>query len=213
MGNFATGRHDPGRRWRQARALLAGGLVLGVGATATLAAWNDSEYAGAEVTASTFDVEGSVNGGEFSDHASAETAAELQFDPALPQISPGESGFLQFSVRTTSDSTAAGTVGMQTPTVDAAGAEELAAGLRYAVRVMPAGSACAAPLFESAAAPVVVPNGTELGAAVDPNANDLQAGAGNAVDYCVRISLLDSTDNGAQGESVSITWQFLAESS
>ena len=48
---------ERGRRARIWRALLAGGLVLGVGATATLAAWNDSEVATGSFAASVFDTE------------------------------------------------------------------------------------------------------------------------------------------------------------
>ncbi|MDR2320511.1 MAG: SipW-dependent-type signal peptide-containing protein, partial [Microbacterium sp.] len=48
---------------RRIRAVLAGGLVLGVGATVTLASWNDGEYATGTSTAGTFDVVGGIIGG------------------------------------------------------------------------------------------------------------------------------------------------------
>nr|WP_210418359.1 SipW-dependent-type signal peptide-containing protein [Ruania zhangjianzhongii] len=197
-------------RWLRLRALLAGGLVLGVGGAVTLAAWNDSEYASSTVTASTFGIEGSVNGGGWSEHESADGAAQLEFDPALPLISPGQSGFLQFSVRTTADATAGGAVSLQTPSL--AGSAALQAALEYAVRVVPDGSACDAALFENGGASVIVPNGTALDAAVPENASELAPEAGNAVDYCVRISMVAGAGNDVQGESATATWQFLAES-
>lgn len=197
-------------RWLRARALLAGGLVLGLGSAATLAAWNDSEYASSTVTASTFGIEGSVNEGAWSEHTSADGAAQLEFDPALPLISPGQSGFLQFSVRTTADSTAGGAVTLQAPTL--AGSAVLQDALVYAVRAVPDGSACAAALFDDAEAEVIVPNETALAATVPENASELAPGAANAVDYCVRISMVPGADNDAQGETMTATWQFLAES-
>lgn len=204
-------RERPGRsRWLRLRALLAGGLVLGVGGAVTLAAWNDSEYASSTVTASTFGIEGSVNGGDWAEHATADDAAQLEFDPALPLLSPGQSGYLQFSVRTTADATAGGAVSLQTPSLE--GSAALQEALEYAVRVIPDGSACAAALFEEAGAEVIVPNGTALDAAVPENATELAPEAGNAVDYCVRISMIADASNDVQGESATATWQFLAES-
>lgn len=205
-------RDTPGRRrWLRLRALLAGGLVLGVGSAATLAAWNDSEHASGTLTTSTFGIEGSVNGGSFAEHATAATAAQMQFDPDLPGLSPGESGFLQFSVRTTADSTAGGTVSLQTPRISPA-ASVLTAVITYGVRIMPAGAGCDDALFSNDAAPVIVPNGTALSAAVGENSRELQPAAGNTVDYCARVSMLASAGNGVQGETMTATWQFLAES-
>ena len=209
---YSTARRErPGRsRWLRLRALLAGGLVLGVGGAVTLAAWNDSEYASSTVTASTFGIEGSVNGGAWSEHESADGAAQLEFDPALPLISPGQSGFLQFSVRTTADSTASGAVSLQTPTL--AGSAALQGALEYAVRVIPDGSTCTDALFQNGGAEVVVSNGTALAATVPENAVELAPQAGSTADYCVRITMVPEADNDVQGETMTATWQFLAES-
>ena len=199
-----------GRRWLRLRALLAGGLVLGVGGAVTLAAWNDSEYASSTLTASTFGIEGSVNGGDWSEHPTADDAAQLVFDPELPLLSPGQSGFLQFSVRTTADATAGGAVSLQTPVLQ--GSAALQEALEYAVRVVPDGSGCDAALFEQVGVEVIVPNGTALDAGVPENASELAPEAGNAVDYCVRISMIAGAGNEVQGETLTATWQFLAES-
>lgn len=198
-------------RSRKVRALLAGGLVLGLGGAVTLAAWNDSEYASSTVTASTFGIEGSANGEPFTEHSTVDAAAELVFDPALPELSPGQSGFLQFSVRTTADSTADGSVSLQTPQTSTT-SPELEAALLYGVRVQPAGSSCAPDLFEDSAAAVIVPNGTPVTADVPENSQPLDPAGANTVDYCVRISMDDATDNAAQGQTVTLTWQFLAQS-
>ena len=46
---------------RKIAAVLAGGLVLGVGIMATLGSWNDSEFASASFTAGTFIFEGGAD--------------------------------------------------------------------------------------------------------------------------------------------------------
>ena len=56
---------------RKILAVLAGGLVLGVGVAVTLAAWNDSEFATGTFTAGSFNLEGSTTGdtdAAYSDH-------------------------------------------------------------------------------------------------------------------------------------------------
>ncbi|MGO2139648.1 MAG: SipW-dependent-type signal peptide-containing protein [Leucobacter sp.] len=50
------------RGWTKARALLAGGLVLGVGAAVTLAAWTDNEWVRGVFGTGTFGIEGSTDG-------------------------------------------------------------------------------------------------------------------------------------------------------
>lgn len=213
MGTPAAPGERPSRsRWLRLRALLAGGLVLGLGSAATLAAWNDSEYASSTVTASTFGIEGSVNGGGWSEHATADGAAQLAFNPALPLISPGQSGFLRFSVRSTAAATTDGTVSLQTPTIST-GSTELRDALRYAVRIIPSGSSCNTALFSNASAPIIVANDTALTAVVAQNSRTLAAAAGSTADYCVRISMLTSAGNNAQGKTLTATWQFLAQSS
>ena len=43
---------------RRVKAVLAGGMVLGIGAAITLAAWNDSEFATGTFSAGHFGIEG-----------------------------------------------------------------------------------------------------------------------------------------------------------
>ena len=55
---------------RKVLAVLAGGLVLGVGTAVTLAAWNDSEFATGDFAAGTFVFQGSTDNETFEDHTS-----------------------------------------------------------------------------------------------------------------------------------------------
>ncbi|WP_255808456.1 SipW-dependent-type signal peptide-containing protein [Leucobacter aridicollis] len=67
------------RGWTKARALLAGGLVLGVGAAVTLAAWTDNEWVRGVFGTGTFGIEGSKDGSVFSDNPTSGDPAQLSF--------------------------------------------------------------------------------------------------------------------------------------
>jgi predicted ribosomally synthesized peptide with SipW-like signal peptide len=130
-----AGRHtaeagDRKRRRRvsgRVRALLAGGLVLGVGATVTLAAWNDSEFATATFQAGTFNLQGSTDGTAYSDHASAPGAA-LGFSVNANTLSPGDVIYAPYAVRLAANTTSPATV-----TVTAPSTSGTVAGLTYSL--------------------------------------------------------------------------------
>ncbi|GEC74299.1 SipW-dependent-type signal peptide-containing protein [Microbacterium maritypicum] len=87
---------------RKVLAVLAGGLVLGVGTAVTLAAWNDSEFANGTFTAGAFNLQGSTDGTAYADHDSAGSAATLAFTlPAglVGNMSPTSSVYAGFWVR------------------------------------------------------------------------------------------------------------------
>jgi predicted ribosomally synthesized peptide with SipW-like signal peptide len=86
-------------RSRRFRAILAGGLVLGVGAAVTLAAWNDSEFAQGTFTAGQFNLEGSTDGSVFAEHAVVGSPATLGFSVDPTNLSPGDSVTAAFAVR------------------------------------------------------------------------------------------------------------------
>lgn len=102
------------RRSRMIRAILAGGLVLGVGTAVTLAAWNDSEFATGTFTAGKFDLEGSTaDGTTFTNHASSPGGA-LSFTVPASALSPGVSVSAPFAVRLAAGTTNAASVTLTT---------------------------------------------------------------------------------------------------
>ena len=104
------------RRSRMIRAVLAGGLVLGVGAAVTLAAWNDSEFVTGTFTAGTFNLEGSTtNGTTFSDHATT-PGGSLGFAVAAASLSPTDSVSAPFAVRLAANTTSGANVVLTTDT-------------------------------------------------------------------------------------------------
>src|SRR5699024_3078764 len=76
---------------RKARAILAGGVVLGVGASMTLAAWADSEWASGTFGTGGVTFQGALDGDTFSDHATPDTAAALTFELNASDLTPGAS--------------------------------------------------------------------------------------------------------------------------
>lgn len=98
------------------RAILAGGLVLGVGAAVTLAAWNDSEYVTGTFTAGTFNLEGSTtNGTTFTDHATS-PGGTLSFSVAAATLSPTDTVQAPFAVRLAANTTNGANVVLTTDT-------------------------------------------------------------------------------------------------
>ncbi|MBH0130592.1 SipW-dependent-type signal peptide-containing protein [Salinibacterium sp. NK8237] len=87
------------QRSRKIRAILAGGLVLGVGAAITLAAWNDSEFAQGTFSAGTFNLVGSTDGTTYTEHATAGAAATLPFTVNPTELSPGDVVYAPFAVQ------------------------------------------------------------------------------------------------------------------
>lgn len=83
---------------RRVRAVLAGGLVLGVGAAVTLAAWNDSEFATGAFASGHFDLRGSTDGTTFGDHSAAAAAATLGFTVNPTNLSPTDVVYAPFAV-------------------------------------------------------------------------------------------------------------------
>lgn len=191
------------RLWsRRVRALLASGLVLGVGATITLAAWNDSEYTTGSVTAGQFNLEGSVDGNEYRS-SEPDSAHTLSFSPDAA-LYPGATDYASFSVRA-----AEGSIGGTVQVLADEGNEEgLGAYLTYGIREVD-GTACDFDAFE--AGEVVVDRGSDLTTGAD-NVQDLAANQEEAITYCLELTLPEDADNDAQGQSATPSWEFFGTS-
>ena len=199
-----TGEGKPRRRVSgRIRALLAGGLVLGVGATVTLAAWNDSEFATATFQAGTFNLQGSTDGTAFSDHASAPGAA-LGFSVTANALSPGDVVYAPYAVRLAANTTSPATV-----TVTAPSTSGTVAGLTYSL-IQPSAFGCNA----STTGTVLVPAATAVGSVPGTVTFELAPGApttssGAAVDLCFVVTAGASL---TQSQTGSATWQLQAAS-
>jgi predicted ribosomally synthesized peptide with SipW-like signal peptide len=194
---------------RKALAILAGGLVLGVGAAITLAAWNDSEFATGTFTAGAFNLEGSTDDVTFTSHNTAiggQTAAAIQFSSGFNNLAPGSVVYAPFWVRldnaTTTNATlaAAGEVSSGTN----------AANISYAVYAIGPSATCDA----TATSGTQVASGSSLSAFTAGSSIPLTKGAtagtpGTAVQLCFVATAASTL---VQGATATGTWQFTATS-
>lgn len=185
------------------RALLAGGLVLGVGAAVVLAAWNDSEFATGTFTAGTFNLQGSTNGTSYADH-SASPGATLPFTLNPSNLSPGDTIYAPFAVRLAANTTTGSTVSVNTATATGS-----VANLSYEL-IQPTSFGCSS----STTGTGLVPAGTALDGALSNVTFTLDAGSpasdpGGAVFLCFKVTAAAGL---VQGQTGTATWQFAAAS-
>jgi predicted ribosomally synthesized peptide with SipW-like signal peptide len=218
--SHARRAEDRPRRFARVRAILAGGLVLGVGGSLTMAAWADSEFGQATFTASRFTTESSINSG--TSWADSTAAAPLIFAFPAGGMSPSTVKYAPFWVRTKALSLD-GTLALQPATNDNA---TLAGAMRYRVVRYPAGATCGAALFQAGAspAPTAFIVGTPGAAGSATTSVALTSGAvlpttavtanqGAATQFCFEVSMNSDAANELQGQSVTPTWEVKASSS
>ncbi|WP_449278285.1 SipW-dependent-type signal peptide-containing protein [Leucobacter sp. GX24907] len=191
-------------RLKRVRALLAGGLVLGVGTAVTLASWTDQEVASGDFRASTFGIVGSTDGTSFAEHPT--TPAALAFSMSPNALSPGSTVYARFVVRTTNTTDVAGTVQLGGASVTGTG---LGTHLRYGVRTIPATSACNATTYGAGTLVVAANSPLTAGAA---SGQSLAVAGASPVGYCFAVTLPAGTPNDAQGKVATATWTFTATS-
>lgn len=193
-------------RSRRIRALLAGGLVLGVGAAATLAAWNDSEFGAGTFTAGTFNIVGSTDGTNFTQHPTS-PGAGLTFTGPATALTPGDKAYGMFSVKTVNPSMA-GTVQLK---ATAGNGSALGAHLTYSVRTVSSLANCTAANWGSATQVPGLPAGVALTVGAT-SSQTLNANGGNQINYCVEVAMSTAAPNSAQGTSQNAVWEFAATS-
>ncbi|MFC5929226.1 hypothetical protein D6T64_01470 [Cryobacterium melibiosiphilum] len=197
--------HEKGLRSRRARAILAGGLVLGVGAAITLAAWNDSEFATGTFSSGQFNLVGSVDGLTFDENPVGAPAA-VTFTAGFDDLAPSETVAAPFVVHldatTTDDAdlTVASAVGSGTAEAE----------LTYGVVAVASVAACT----PTATGTVLVSPGTALDAveaAPLPSVPLTQSvdgiAAGADVFLCIQVS--SSTTLAQDTDAVGL-WEFEA---
>jgi len=194
------------RRSRMIRAILAGGLVLGVGAAVTLAAWNDSEFASGTFSAGTFDMQGSTDGTTFAQHASAAvgTAAVMSFTVNAASLSPTDVATGAFAVRLAAGTTNDGNVVLPAPT-----STGTVTNLTYEALLTGSMTCTGATTGTS-----LITAGTPVTSVAGPAAFTLTKGATLAVPGAIQYVCFKVTAGAGltQGQSGTVTWQFTATS-
>jgi predicted ribosomally synthesized peptide with SipW-like signal peptide len=206
---------SPGRRSARVfvavRAVLALGIVLGVGAAGTAAQWTDQEYGTGTFTTGTLAIQSSADGTAFTDHP-AGAAAALTFNASA--MYPGLSVAAPFVVRATAGSLG-GTLALSTPVTS--GNATLLSTLTYKVYTD----------TTSGCTPTSTPSGTGawiagtattsltgLTAATPQNTQTLPAATatapGGPVFYCLIVQLPTTAPNSVQGVTATATWSVTA---
>jgi predicted ribosomally synthesized peptide with SipW-like signal peptide len=191
---------------RKVAAVLAGGLVLGVGTMATLASWNDSEFASATFTAGKFNLEGAVDASQatFGEHATSGAAGGLTFTAPFNNLTPTDVVAAPYAVRL-----AANTTNNATLTLTTATSTGTVGNLTYEV-IKTAGAGCTT----ASTGTVVVPAGTAVTSVTGASTVSLGMGSpitnpGTAAYLCFKVTAGAAL---AQSQTGTVTWQFQAVS-
>lgn len=186
---------------RRIRAVLAGGLVLGVGAAVTLAAWNDSEFAIGSFAAGQFNLVGSTDGVAYEEHETEAGAAVLGFALNPTNLAPEDVVYAPFAVALDETTTYGALV---TVSATAAGTT---AGLTYEL-LQTDTFGCGATTTGTS----LVDAGTALDDTLGTITFDLDAPSAEIlapVNLCFRVTAGAGIGQGSTG---SATWEFAAES-
>lgn len=212
-------------RSRKVRAILAGGLVLGVGAVFTLAAWTDNEWVFGQNDAGTggpgtqtYHMEqntwtGAAGAAAWSSQ-NAKNGGALTFSVNANLLVPGATVYAPMELRASAGSqalTATLAEGVQAiPTAEPTNSPSLYAAMTYSVKQGVTKAQCNAAGF-AAAGTVLVAAGQPL-TATSSTPIPLPAGtagaAGAAADLCFALTLPPTTDTTLQGKSVTPLWRF-----
>lgn len=218
MTRHSAPQHSPtddqpsGQGRRKAQAILAGGLVLGIGAAVTLAAWNDSEFAQGVFGAASFNLEGSETGpeGPYQNHDELAEAATLNF--AAANLVPGQTVYAPFWVRLDAATTVNGTVeagGVSLVDSDGANIENLS----YSVIHIDPDAVCDA----DASGEEILTGETLAASPADSGSSPfaltfgVEEEAGTPVQLCFAVTAVDG-EALVQGESTEATWEIIATS-
>lgn len=198
---------------RKAKAILAGGLVLGIGAAVTLAAWNDSEFVIGNFGGGHFSIQGSTDGVSFGDHKVEGSPLELTFRASSglaastsdDALSPGETVATPYVVRLDSASDYDADVSI----ISKVPALSDASDLLYEVIPVASVDACNG---DATATPIVAqtsigtaPNSVDGGFSLGKSANGTDAGT--AVVLCFKVTAGPGLDQDASADAV---WELRA---
>lgn len=204
-------------RKRKVRALLAGGLVLGIGAAVTLAAWTDNVWGTSEFSTGdtawnlqgNFTADGAAAG--WDEYATQPAAGTMLFPfPAL-QLTPGDTVFAPVGLRVEEANQYGAAVQLLGARTDAGAVPTtgLTPRLTYSVSTISTASACTTGATVSGD---IVPAGTALTAGTAPGAIPLPD-TGAAVQLCFAVTLPSTEGLDAAGLTTGdLYWQFAGTS-
>ena len=189
--------------------ILAAGLVLGIGTTATLAAWTDTEIGTGSFGASVFGTESQSAGSPAYASNTTAPGASLTFNATA--MSPGVSFYAYLNVRTPPASTVGGNVALTSAAVSPTTAGTIGPALEYrAVRLtgVAPGTPCSSAAFTGTPTFIAGSGTTWLPvsqAPASPVANPIGA-AGAELGFCFEVRIMNGAANSVQGTTATVTW-------
>ncbi|GAA1716925.1 SipW-dependent-type signal peptide-containing protein [Dietzia cercidiphylli] len=202
-------------RSRKRKAILAGGVVLGLGAAVTLAAWSDDVFANGTFGTGTFELQGNVYGAPESTYENYDTSPgdALTFVLTPNNMAPGDTVYAPISIATSDQTSTEALVSLTGATAPAdPNAARLFNNLTFEINTIAEGGICN---------PAVFGAGTELlgpGALTRDLADAFTVAANQDTEQhlCFAVTLPDNETTGAvdmQGLSTGpVVWQFTGES-
>lgn len=193
------------RTLTRVRALLIGALVLGVGASATVAAWTDNEFASSQITAGTFSiVSRTASSPTFAAHDTAANAVTLPLNAT--NLYPGQSRAAWIQITTAG--TVPGTMLLTGVAAPTNGANGNALRDFLEVRIVPTTAAAnTTPTCTTTTTGGITYTGIGNVPTTLP-AQTLQANGTNVVNYCIIVTVRADAPTNAQGGIVTPTWTF-----
>ena len=206
MNQHLKSNEDGRGKRRKLAAILAGGLVVGVGTMATLASWNDTEYASGSFTAGKFNLLGSIDQTTFGEHASAGAAAGLNFSTPVSALTPGDTVYSPYALRLDKISSNAGTV-----VISAGASTGTVSNITYTLFTT-ATAGCSA---SSTVGTTIVNSGTVLGVVGTPTTFSVAQPPNITTDGTPTFLCFKVTAGAglAQGQTGTASWVFTATSS
>ncbi|KAB1650464.1 acyl-CoA dehydrogenase [Pseudoclavibacter endophyticus] len=195
--------------------MLAGAVVLGIGAVSTLATWNDSEWVNGLFSTSSFEVEQNT-AADIGDAAwvkeESNPGGALRFTADAAALTPGDAAYAPLALRTAAGSDAA-TVTLQgaVPAAGTTPGTELWAALDVRVTTSDAPFTCDA---DGITAGTEIASGKLASVAASTAPQSLAADSGSVQYYCFEIALpaeLAGSED-VQGQTAQPAWEFQAVS-
>lgn len=191
-------------RNRRIKAILAGGLVFGIGATATLAAWTDTEQASGSFKAGTFNIERSVDGTNWN------SSTTMTFNAT--GMYPGSKVYAPVFIRTTPDTTIDGDLKVSTEGATGT-ANGIAGSLVYravTASYKSGGFTCDATTFAGSPTYVYSASTPLSNSSGGAGTQSVEKTSGSVRAYCFEVTLPADAPSAAQGTNASKTWTFKA---
>lgn len=225
-------KSNDGRKQTKVMAILAGGLVIGVGGAFTLASWTDSEWVfagngtgGPGVGTSTFEVQQDASNpgpGTFADFE-ANPGDSLSFGAGALSLSPGDTVYAPVALRTTTASiggtldllgaVAATGVTATAPSVLDAPGTGLWSALTLQVVVDDESYTCDSAAMTTKTTVIAADSALDASGTLT---QALEAASANTLYYCFAITLPEPATPGGfdslQGHVVAPAWEFAATS-